>query len=154
MTAGTEPAPGVLEIRPAQPEGRLTPADNSVLAKWMLRADPAAGTLELSEDRAFIFPPPRVVTFPLPSSGHPDAVHAICLASYRWRKNYQTGIGFRMLFLDSDSRLLDKGRTRDQPRASELWPMRIFEPLQRLGITVTEQSFDTEKLFKHAFPGL
>jgi hypothetical protein len=141
----------VLEIRPAQPEGRLNRADNGVLANWALRADPAAGTLELTEDRAVIVTPARVVTFPLPSSGRPDAVRTICLASYRWRKNYQTGSAFRILFLDGDSRILDKGRTRDQPRASELWPTRIFEPLQTLGITVIERNFDTEKEYKHAY---
>jgi hypothetical protein len=142
----------VLEIRAVQPEGRLLPADNAVLRKWLIRADPAAGTLEFTEDRAFIVTPSRTVTFPLPSSGRPDAVHTVCLASYRWRKNYQTGVAYRPLFLDGDNRVLDKGRVRDQPRASELWPARIFEPLQSLGITVTERSFDTEKQFKHAYP--
>lgn len=141
----------VLEIRPAQSDGRHSPADNAVLAKWVLRADPAAGTLEFTEDRAFIITPPRTVTFPLPSSGSPEAVHTICLASYRWKKNYQTGIAWRPLFLDGDGHVLGKGRTRDQPQAAELWPARIFEPLQALGIAVTERSFGTEKQFKNAY---
>lgn len=148
------PGPGVLEIRPVRPDGRLVPADNAVLAKWVLRADPAAGTLEFTEDRAFIITPARAVTFPLPSSGRPDAVRAICLASYRWRKNYQTGVAWRQLFLDGDGRVLGKGRTRDQSQASRLWPARIFEPLRTLGITVIERSFDTEKEFKHAYNGM
>ena len=152
MTAGAQPQPGVLEIHAVQPEGRLLPADNAVLSKWVIRVDPAAGTLEYTEDRALIVTPSRTLTFPLPSSGRPDAVHTVCLVSYRWRKNWQTGITFQPLFLDAEGRMLGKGRMRDQPRASELWPARIFEPLQTLGIIVAERSFDTEKQFKHAFP--
>lgn len=152
MTAGTEPAPGALEIRPVKPGGRLLPADNQVLGKWVLRADPAAGTLEFTEDRAFIITPARTVTFPLPSSGRPDAVREVHLVSYHWKKDYLTGVAWRPLFLGGDGRVLGMGRTRDQPRAGQLWPVRIFEPLRALGITVTEQSFDTEKQFKRAYP--
>jgi hypothetical protein len=152
MTAGAAPQPGEFEIRPVRPDGRLLPADNAVLGKWVVRADPTAGTLEFTEDRALIITPARTLTFPLPSSGRPDAVRTVCLVSYRWRRNIKTGITWRPLFLDGDGRVLGQGRVRDEPRASQLWPARIFEPLQALGITVTERGFDTEKLFKRAYP--
>jgi hypothetical protein len=156
MTAGAAPSPGqsgLIEIRAAQPSGKLYPGDNAVLDKWRLRADPSAGTLEFTEDRAFVITPARGLTFGLPSSGRPDAVHTVCLVNYRWRKNFNTGITWRPLFLDGAGRVLGRGRMRDQPRASELWPTRIFEPLRELGIAVTEQNFDTEKAYKEAFPG-
>lgn len=145
---------GLVEIRPRQPEGRLQPADNAVLSKWVLRADDSAGSLEFTEDRAFIVTRPRTVSFPLPSTGRPDAVRTVCLVTYRWIKNLQTGVAWRPLFLDGDGHILGKGRTRDMPRAAELWPPQIFEPLQPLGITVTERSFNTEKLLKREYPDL
>ncbi|HSZ41299.1 MAG TPA: hypothetical protein VK817_15195 [Trebonia sp.] len=150
MTMG---AADQLEIRPVKPQGRLLPADNAVLDKWVLRANTANGTLEFTEDRAFIITSPRTVVFSLPSSGQADAVHTLCLVNYGWRKNIMSGTTWRPLFLDSGGRVVGKGRTRDQPRASELWPTRIFEPLRELGINVTERSFGTEKEYKHAYPG-
>ena len=158
MTAGAQAqpgatGPGVLEIRAVRPDGRLLPADNAVLDKWVLRADPAAGTLKFTEDRALIITPAHAVTFPLPSSGRPDAVRTVCLVNYKWSTKLQAGITWRPLFLDGSGRVLGKGRTRDLERASQLWPIRIFEPLKTLGITVTEQSFDAEKQYKHAYPG-
>jgi hypothetical protein len=153
MTAGAVPQPGVLEIRPVKPDGRLLPADNAVLAKWVIRADPAAGTLEFTEDRPLIITPARTVSFPLPSSGAPNALRAVRLVRHHWVKNLNSGITWQPVFLDGDGRVLACGRRRDEPRASQLWPARIFAPLQTLGITVTEESFDTEKLFKRAYPG-
>lgn len=150
MTAG--PGPSAIEIRPVQPDGSLTPGDNAVLRKWRLRADLAAGTLEFSEDRAFIITPTRSLTFPLPSTGRPDAVRTVCIATYRWIRDLQTGIGWRLLFLDGDGRVLGQGRRRDDPRASQLWPPQIFEPLRSAGIDVVEQTYTTEKRFKQAHP--
>jgi hypothetical protein len=151
VTAGAASQWGGLEIRPVRPDGRLLPADNAVLGKWVLRTDPTAGTLEFTEDRALIVTPARTLTFPLPSSGRPDAVRTVCLVRYPWRRNIKTGITWRPLFLDGEGRVLGRGRVRDEPRASQLWPTRIFEPLQTLGIAVAERGFDTEKQFKSAY---
>jgi hypothetical protein len=73
----------VLEIHPVQPEGRLYPADNAVLEKWLLSADTSAGTLEFTEDRAFIITPARTVTFPLRSSGRPPTPVAVIKSDLR-----------------------------------------------------------------------
>lgn len=147
-----QPGPGVIEIRPARPPGRLTPADNAVLRKWLLRADPATKALEFTEDRAFLITPQRSITFPLPSTGRADAVHAVSLVSYRWIRNLQTGMTWRPLFVGGDGRVLGAGRTRDLPRAGQMWPLRVFRPLESLGITVLEQTYDTEKQFRSAHP--
>jgi hypothetical protein len=70
----------VLEIHPVQPEGRLYPADNAVLEKWLLSADTSAGTLEFTEDRAFIITPARTVTS---RCGRPGGRRRLLLLSKR-----------------------------------------------------------------------
>jgi hypothetical protein len=144
--------PVPVEIRPVPPSGGENPADRTALSKWLLRADPDAGTLTLTEDRPLLILPTRTVAFSLPSTGRSDAVHAVCLADYRWVKNLQTGITWRLLFLDGDGRTLGQGRMRDEPKASQMWPISLFKPLEPFGISVTQEQFATEKAFKQAHP--
>jgi hypothetical protein len=142
-----------IEIRPIPPSDSENPADRAALSKWLLRADPDAGTLTLTEDRPLLVLPTRTAVFSLPSTGRSDAVHAVCLVDYRWMKNMQTGITWRPLFLDGDGRTIGQGRMRDEPKASQMWPMSLFKPLESLGISVAQEQFATEKAFKQAHRG-
>jgi hypothetical protein len=141
-----------VEIRPLPPEGRILPGDKTTLREWMLSADPVAGTLTFTEDRPLLILPVRTLTFRLPSSGRADAVRTICLADYRWVENLQTGITQRLLFLDGNGRVLGSGRTRDEPKASQMWPASLFTPLEPLGIPVTEERHLSSKAFKQVHP--
>jgi hypothetical protein len=142
----------VVEIRPIPPEGRLLPADKVTLRQWLLRADPDAGTLTFTEDRPLLIMPSRTLTFPLAATGSPGAVRTVCMTDYRWVKSLQTGITWRLLFLDEDGRRLGWGHTRDEPKASQMWPERLFMPLEQLGIAVTSERYSTEEAFKQAHP--
>ncbi len=153
MTQGGVPSEAnVIELRPVPPPGRIVPANKTALRKWLLRADAASGTLVFAEERFAIFTSTRTVTFALPATGRPDAVRAISLADYRWVRNLQTGVAFRLLLLDGDGRVLHMSRVRDQPKASQMWPRELFTPLEPLGITVTEEHFPSTKAFRSAHP--
>jgi hypothetical protein len=141
-----------IEIRPLPPEGRELYADRMTQRQWLLRADPDAGTLTFTEDRPLLILPVRTLTFPLPSTGRPDAVQSVCPTDYRWVKSLQTGISWRLLFLDKDNCVLGWSHTRDEPKASQMWPERLFTPLESLGISVTSEQYATEKAFKRAHP--
>ncbi len=122
------------------------------LSKWAIRASPASGTLEFSEERLFSLTFARTVTFALPSTGNPEAVRTVCLADYRWIRNLQTGVAFRLLILDRDGRALHMSRVRDQPKASQMWPRELFTPLEPLGISVTDEHYSSTKAFRNAHP--
>jgi hypothetical protein len=152
MTAGSASAgAGTVEIRAVPPQGRLLLADKMTLRKWALQANSADGTITLTEDRMVTFLPPRTVVLALPSTGRPDAVRTVCLADYRWIRNLQTGVTWRLLFLDGEGRTLHN-RARDQPKASQMWPRALFTPLEPLGISVTEEHFASTKAFRTAHP--
>ncbi len=152
MTAGSASAgTDAVEIRALRPQGRLLLADKMTLRKWALCANPAKGTITLTEDRTVTFLRPRTVTLALPSTGRPDAVRTVCLADYRWIRNLQTGVTWRLLFLDRDGRSLHN-RARDQPKASQMWPRELFTPLEPLGISVTEEHYPSTKAFRSAHP--
>ena len=153
MTAGGASAGAdTVEIRALPPHGRLLLADKMTLQKWALRASPSTGTLVFSEQRFVTFAPPRTVTLALPSTGRHDAVRAISLADYRWIRNLQTGIAFRLLLLDRDGGVLHMSRVHDQPKASQMWPRELFTPLEPLGISVTEEHYPSTKAFRTAHP--
>lgn len=141
-----------VEIRPVRPTGRLAPGYSTTLRKWLLQAEPDSGTLTFTEDRALIVKSTRATVFPLPATGQSDAVHTLCLVYYQWIKNLQTGITWRLLFLDSDGKVLGFGRKRDAPHASQMWPKEIFSPLEQLGIGVVEEKYATERAFYQAHP--
>ena len=142
----------VIEIRPVPPQGRVLPGDNAALRKWVLRADPADATLVLTEDRPFIITPVRKVNLALPSSGRADAVHTVCLVDNRWYKNMQTGVAWRPLLLNQEGRVLAQGRTRDEPKASQMWPLELFTPLRALGVAVTQETYPSPKALRRAHP--
>lgn len=150
----------VVEIRPVPPEGRALPGDSAALRKWVLRAKPDDGTLTLTEDRPMLITPVRTLRFALPATGHPDAVRGICLASYHWEKNLpstyrpelRSGYTWRLLFLDGDGRVLGAGRRRDEPKASQMWPPRLFAPLESLGISVTQERYTNPQALNQAHP--
>jgi hypothetical protein len=142
----------VIELKPVPPPGKIVPADKMALAKWSLRADPADQTLTFAEERLFSRNFTHAATFALPSTGRSDAVRTVCLADYRWIKNLQTGVSFRLMFLDRDGRTLHMSRVRDQPKASQMWPRELFAPLERLGIAVTEEHYASTKAFREAHP--
>jgi hypothetical protein len=142
----------VIEIRPVRPQGPVLPGDNAALRKWVLRANPADGTLVLTEDRPFIITPMRRLNLALPSSGRADAVHTVCLVDNRWYKNMQTGVAWRPLFLNQEGRVLAKGRTRDEPKASQMWPLKLFTPLRALGVAVKQETYPSPKALRHAHP--
>jgi len=153
MTQGGPPSQAnVIELRPVPPPGRIVPADKTALRKWLLRADVANGTLVFAEERFAIVTSTRTVSLALPSTGRPDAVRTISLADYRWIRNLQTGIAFRLLLLDRDGRALHMSRVRDQPKASQMWPRELFTPLEPLGISVTEEHYPSTKAFRNAHP--
>jgi hypothetical protein len=153
---------GAIEIRPVPRPGQQLPADRATLRKWVLRANPADGTLVFTEDRPGLITPVRSLTFALPATGRPDAVRTVCLADYRWEKNVPEsyrrrgladGITWRLLFLDREGRVLGAGRRRDEPKASQMWPPEAFTPLQSLGISVTQEHYATEEAFRQAHRG-
>jgi hypothetical protein len=151
-----------VEIRPVPPDDKMNPGDSAALRKWILRGNPSSGTLVLTEDRPLLITPVRRVTVPLPSTGRPDAVRTVCLASYHWQKNLppsydarlRAGITWRLLFLDGDGRVLGAGRRRDEPKASQMWPAQLFAPLESLGITVTQERYADPAAFKQAHPSV
>lgn len=150
---GAPAGAGVIELKPVPPPGRLTPNDRTALRRWMIRADQAGGTLLFTEERlAVIVISTRAVTLALPSTGRPDAVRTVCLADYRWIRNLQTGVAFRLLFLDRAGRTLHMSRVRDQPKASQMWRRELFTPLESLGISVTGEHYDSTKAFRAAHP--
>jgi hypothetical protein len=148
----TQPNQSAIELKPVPPPGKIVPADKMALSKWTLRANLADGTLTFSEERLFSRNFTHTVTLALPSTGRPDAVQTVCLADYRWIKNLQTGVSFRLMFLDRDGKALHMSRVRDQPKASQMWPRELFAPLERLGIAVAEEHYATTKAFRSAHP--
>jgi hypothetical protein len=143
---------GAIEIRPVTPPGRLWPADTQPLRKWVLRVNPADGTMVFAEDRPFIITPIRTLILALPSSGRPDAVYTVCLSDHVWQKNLQTGITWQLLFLDREGRVLAAGRKRDEPRASQMWPVDLFKPLETAGVAVTQERYASPKALRHVHP--
>jgi hypothetical protein len=66
---------------------------------------------------------------------------------------FHAGVTWRLLFLDGDGRVLGAGRRRDEPKASQMWPARLFTPLEALGIAVTQERYANPGAFKQAHPG-
>lgn len=143
---------GIVEVRPVRPEGKLTPHESATLRDWRLTADPASGTLTLTGDKsAFGSGQPRV--FPLPSTGRPDAVTTICLATHHWEIMPRSGATWRMLLLDREDRLVGAGIPRNHPQVLRLFPPEVFEPFKALGIRVVSEWYDTTQALEAAHPG-
>jgi hypothetical protein len=142
------PGPGgVIEIRPARPDGKLRMDEPAILRRWRMTADPGSGTLTvLGEGR-------RPLVFPLPATGHPDAITTVCLATYHWEIRPNSGSAWRMLLLDREDRLAEAGAARDYPRVLRLFPPEVFEPLQAAGICVVSEFYDTPQALEDAHPG-
>jgi hypothetical protein len=138
---------GVIEIRPARPDGRLRMDESAILRRWRITAHPGSGTLTvLGEGR-------RPLVFPLPATGRADAVTTVCLATYHWEIRPNSGFTWRMLLLDREDRLLGAGSARDYPRSLRLFPPEVFEPLLAAGIRVVSESYDTPQALEDAHPG-
>jgi len=142
------PAPGgVIEVRPARPEGRLRLDEPAILRRWRMTADPGSGTLTvLGEGR-------RPQVFPLPATGRADAVTTVCLATHHWEIRPNSGFTWRMLLLDREDRLAGAGSARDYPRVLRLFPPDVFERLQEAGIRVVSEWYDTPQALEDAHPG-
>jgi hypothetical protein len=127
------------------------PAVSSALRNWRLRANPHDGTLRLTEDRALYRKPVERV-FSLPTTGHADAIATVCLATFESFQNARTYVTQRMLLLDRDGRVVGAGRLRDQPRADEMWPAKLFTPLEQLGIRVISEWYSSPQTLERAHP--
>lgn len=146
--ASREPAGtgGVIEIRPARPEGRLRMDEPAILRRWRMTADPGSGTLTVLGEG-------RPLAFPLPATGRADAVTTICLATYHWEIRPNSGFTWRMLLLDREDRLAGAGSARDYPRVLRLFPPEVFEQLRTVGIRVVSEWYDTPQALEDAHPG-
>jgi hypothetical protein len=145
----------VIEIRPIRPRGRVWPAATSMLRIWRLRADPHDGTLQLTEDRS-LYRQPIEHVFALPSTGRADAVTTTCLATFNYSPNFpapRTFVCRRVLFLDRDDHVVGTGQARDEPQASEIWPVESFAPLAKVGIRITTERYSSPQSLERAYPG-
>lgn len=143
----------VIEIRPLAPDGRRpSPGLAAVLRKSFLRADPQAGELVMTEARPLTWRPPREWVLALPATGKPDAVTAVCLASYSTRAGFRNWPLWQMLLLDRDGRVLAAGRARDQRQGRAMWPPGLLSPLRRVGIDVLQERFATQAELGRAHP--
>ena len=143
----------MVEIRPIQPTGPRNAATERAQRSWLLRADPAAGTLTWTEEQP---PwrsgrPPHVLA--LPAAGRPDAVSKLCLISYRWRTSNSFRVVWRPVLLDREGRTLATGRPRTADEAEQGWPSELFAPLRQLGITLVEEEFRSTTEANEAHPG-
>lgn len=143
----------MIEIRPITPPGqRPSRALAAVLRKSFLRADLQAGTLLMTEAQARTWRPAREWLLALPSTGKPDAVTTICLASYTQRVKFWDYPLWRMLLLDRHGWLLAAGRARDQAQGRKMWPPELFSPLREVGVGVSEEQFTTPRELDQAHP--
>lgn len=151
MTHGSDGS--VIEIRPMTPPGRRpSRALAAVLQKSFLRADPQAGTLLMAEAQARTWRPAREWLLALPTTGRPDAVTTICLASYTQRVKFWDYPLWRLLLLDREGRVLATGREREQEQGREMWPPELFSPLRKVGIGVSEEQFVNPAELDRAHP--
>jgi hypothetical protein len=143
----------VVEIRPIQHAGPRNAATDRALRSWLLRADPAAGTLTWTEEQPVwrSARPPHVLA--LPATGRPDAVSKLCLISYRWRTSSTFRVVWRPVLLDREGRTLATGRSRTPGEAEQGWPSEVFAPLRQLGITIVEEEFRSTAEANDAHPG-
>jgi hypothetical protein len=142
----------VIEVRPVPPVARPHRALAAVLQKSLLRADPEAGTLLMTEARALTWRRPREWVLALPSTGKADAVAIVCLASYTMHASYREYPMWRMLLLDRHGWVLAAGRARDQAQGRKMWPPELFRPLSQIGIGVSEEQFRNPAELDRAHP--
>jgi hypothetical protein len=143
----------VAEIRPIPPAGRRTAAGERLARHWLLRADPAAGTLTWTQDRALRRTAGGTVTLALPGSGRPGAVARVCFLRYRWRMRRSVTEFWKLLLLDDEGRVLAAGRAYGAREGPLIWPPELFAPLRELGVGLVQEQFGSARAARAAYPG-